>query len=112
MLTPAGAATPPWSDFFDDSEFSSIVLKRRKTTFQLFGVTLFFFFSVPLISYGFPSVFKWEILGINLGFVYVMAQYAIGGFIAWVYVRALRRIDEEMRRVVLRIWPEGRGAGA
>lgn len=91
---------PSWENFFEQEEFSKLVKRRRKLLVQLFLVSMFFFFSVPMISGLFPSFFLIQLFGpINIGLVYLVSQYFIGGLLVYILIKEMRQLDAIVSRL-------------
>lgn len=86
--------TRQWDAIYAHPEFQDLVRRRRAVVLRLFIVSMLFFFSVPLIVVFQPDLFKIPLGGaINLGLVYLVAQYLVGTAIALRYTTLLRRLD-------------------
>ncbi|VFR24368.1 hypothetical protein AMP9_1686 [plant metagenome] len=60
------------------------------------------FLSIPLISHYLPHLFHTQVIGeINLGLLFLVGQYAIGGAVAWRYSVQLRRLDAQAAQLAL-----------
>ncbi|CAJ0891572.1 MULTISPECIES: DUF485 domain-containing protein [Burkholderiaceae] len=79
---------------FDHPQFAELVRQRRIVMVRLFAISMAFFFSLPLISTFAPQLLLIRITpSTTLGLWYNVAQYFIGGAIAWRYAVQLRRLD-------------------
>ncbi|WP_454724438.1 MULTISPECIES: DUF485 domain-containing protein [Cupriavidus] len=77
-----------------DPQFIALVRQRRRVAWRLFAVSMAFFFSVPLVSGFAPGFFAVRLGGgANIGLCYLIAQYLVGGAVAWRYAVQLRRLD-------------------
>lgn len=86
---------------YSDPKFNELVKKRRNISLGLFGVCMTLFFLIPVISSVCPDLFRVRVIGsINLGLIYMVAQYAIGGLIAWRYASQLVHIDEQYKQLI------------
>lgn len=84
----------PWDLIYADPRFAELVSKRRKVTFSLFMICMIVFFSIPFFAEFAPEFLRIKLMGsINVGLLFVLAQYIVGGLIAWRYVVQLRKID-------------------
>lgn len=89
-----------WSVIYQNPEFHAIARKRKKIVFTLFIISALFYFSIPFITTLYPSVFHVRLFGsINLGLVYAVLQYPIGGMIAYCYAVSMRKLDREIGRM-------------
>jgi uncharacterized membrane protein (DUF485 family) len=89
-----------WSVIFQNPEFQAVARKRKKIVISLFLVSALFYFSIPLLTTMYPAVFRVRLFGsINLGLVYAILQYPIGGLIAYYYAISMRKIDREIGRM-------------
>ncbi|MBL8468826.1 DUF485 domain-containing protein [Methyloversatilis discipulorum] len=83
------------------AEFQVLVSRKRAASLFLFGMAMAAFFSIPLVSSQFPGFFKMRIFGgVNVGLLYLLAQYVMGGLIAWRYAVVFAGIDKEMSMLV------------
>jgi uncharacterized membrane protein (DUF485 family) len=61
----------------------------------LLVASMLFFFSIPLIVVFLPDFFKVALTGaVNVGLVYLIAQYLVGTVIAIRYTVLLKRLDD------------------
>lgn len=83
-----------WDAIYAHPDFQSLVRRRRAVVLRLFAISMLFFFSVPLIVVFQPDVFKVSLGGaMNVGLVYLVAQYVIGSVVALRYAYLLKRLD-------------------
>ncbi|WP_020423729.1 DUF485 domain-containing protein [Cupriavidus sp. WS] len=79
---------------FDHPDFAALVRQRRIVVVRLFVISMAFFFSLPLVSTFAPQLLLIRVTpSTTLGLWYNVAQYFIGGAIAWRYAVQLRRLD-------------------
>ena len=84
-----------WEAIYAHPDFEYLVKLRRGVVLRMLAVSLVFFFSIPLIVVFQPDVFKVTLGGaINVGLVYLMAQYLIGTVVALRYSAVLKRLDD------------------
>lgn len=96
-----------WDAVHAHPDFTRLVMRRRTVTWRLFAISMVFFFSVPVISTYFPQVFRAQIWGsINVGVLYLVAQYFGGGVIAWRYAVQLKLIDALSTQLVQSLTPK------
>jgi uncharacterized membrane protein (DUF485 family) len=89
-----GEKTCKWDAIYAHPEFQDLVSRRRAVVLRLFIVSMLCFFSVPLIVVFQPDVFKISLGGaINVGLIYLVAQYVVGTAIALRYTALLMRLD-------------------
>lgn len=82
------------SSIFKNENFHLLVRQRRLIVAQLFVLSALVYFSIPFITTVFPEFFRIRISGaINIGLVYAVLQYPIGGLIAYRYAITMRKID-------------------
>jgi len=82
---------------YQNPQFHAIARRRRTMVLTLFVVSALFYFSIPVITTFFPSLFHIRLFGvINLGLTYAVLQYPIGGLIAYAYAISMRRLDGEV----------------
>ena len=94
-MTKEQLAEAQFAEIFNDLQFVELARHRRAVTLRLLAVTFVTFFSIPLISWACPELFKFKFYGvINVGLAYMVANYFIGGLIAWRYARNMSRIDQ------------------
>lgn len=90
-----------WDRIYADPQFNQLVLKRRKVTLKLFLICMVFFFSIPFFSVVSPNFLRIQMIGvINIGLLLVIAQYVVGGIIAWRYVVELKKVDEMSQKLI------------
>lgn len=95
-----------WDAIHAHPDFTRLVSKRRAVTWRLFGISMLFFFSIPVIATYFPQLFRAQIWGpINVGLVYLVAQYFGGGIVAWRYAVHLKLIDSLAEQLVQSLAP-------
>jgi uncharacterized membrane protein (DUF485 family) len=79
---------------FNHPDFGALVRQRRSVVVRLFVISMAFFFSLPLVSTFAPQLLLIKVTpSTTLGLWYNVAQYFIGGAIAWRYAVQLRRLD-------------------
>jgi uncharacterized membrane protein (DUF485 family) len=84
-----------WDAIYARPEFMNLVRQRRSVVLRLFVASMLFFFSIPLIVVFLPDFFKVALTGaVNVGLVYLIAQYLVGTVIAIRYTVLLKRLDE------------------
>ncbi len=89
-----------WSTMYRNPQFHAIARQRRRVVLTLFIVGTLFYFSIPAITTFYPSVFHVRLFGVvNIGLVYGLLQYPIGGLIAYIYAINMRKLDLESGRM-------------
>ncbi|HYD61564.1 MAG TPA: DUF485 domain-containing protein [Noviherbaspirillum sp.] len=84
-----------------DPRFSALVMKRQRMSLVLVGLSMLSFFLIPLISNFVPELFQVPVAGaINVGLVYLIAQYGIGGLVVWRYSAHSANVDNESKALV------------
>lgn len=79
---------------FNHPDFGALVRQRRRVVVRLFVISMAFFFSLPLVSTFAPQLLLIKVTpSTTLGLWYNVAQYFIGGAIAWRYAIQLRCLD-------------------
>lgn len=82
---------------YDTPEFKRLASGRRTMRIALMAVSMAFFFSQPVLFSAFPALFKMRITdSINVGLVYLVAQYAVGGAVAVLYAVCQARFDRRV----------------
>ncbi len=82
------------NDIYSSDQYKQYSRRKLLHIWSLIAVSLTFYFSVPLLNMLVPSVMNSRITGsLNVGFVWVIMQYPLGGLIAWYYVRKMREFD-------------------
>lgn len=91
-----GTSAVPWDAIHARPDFDRLVRERRAIMLRLLAVSMSAFLSIPLISHSLPHWFHTQVIGeINLGLLFLVGQYAIGGAVAWRYCVQLRRLDAQ-----------------
>ena len=76
-------------------QFQDLVRKRRGVVLRLLFVSMAFFFLVPILSSLSPELFRLKLSNsTNFGLWYLIAQYLVGGAVAWRYAVQLRHLDK------------------
>jgi uncharacterized membrane protein (DUF485 family) len=84
----------PWSVTYQKASFHALARRRRTIVVQLFVLSALFYFSLPFMTTVFPEFFRIKVLGsINIGLIYAILQYPIGGLIAYRYAVSMRKVD-------------------
>ena len=90
-----------WAAIAKNPKF--VELHHKKQAF-LFGWWIFssaYYFLLPIGAAYAPGLFKIKIIGvINFGYVFALSQFFVAWFIAFLYVRAAARFDEQGRAVL------------
>ncbi len=77
-----------WSEIARNPKY--LELKRKKRVF-LFGwwiAASIYYFSLPLLSGYFPSLFKIKLIGvINFGYLFILSQFLVAIFVAMYYTK-------------------------
>jgi len=85
---------------FNKSQFHSLTRQRRVIILKLFALSALFYFSIPFFTTFFPKFFAIQISGaINVGLVYAILQYPVGGLIAYRYAVNMRKIDAMVEKL-------------
>ena len=97
-------------------DFGALVRPRRRVVVRLFITSMAFFFSLPLVSTFAPRLLLIEVTpSTTLGLWYNVAQYFIGGAVAWRYAVQLGRLDAmaaSLAAVVEQAMSTSRASGA
>ncbi|WP_058896486.1 MULTISPECIES: DUF485 domain-containing protein [Herbaspirillum] len=92
--------TDAWSVMYQNPQFHAIARKRKLVVMTLFVVSALFYFSIPFITTFYPRIFHVQLFGaVNLGLVYAVLQYPLGGLVAYAYAVHMRKLDQEVTRL-------------
>ena len=81
-------------------QFQDLVRKRRGVVLRLLFVSMTFFFLVPFLSSLTPDLFRLKVTtSTNFGLWYLIAQYLMGGAVAWRYAIQLRHLDKQVQQL-------------
>lgn len=79
-------------------QFQDLVRKRRGVVLRLLFVSMTCFFLVPILSSLSPDLFRLKVTqSTNFGLWYLIAQYLVGGAVAWRYAVQLRHLDKQVQ---------------
>ncbi|MFK3708692.1 DUF485 domain-containing protein [Klebsiella sp. NPDC088457] len=82
---------------YTQDAFRGKTRKKQKIIFSLLVLSLFFFFSIPFLNNCFPNVMAYKIGGaFNVGLLWAILQYPIGGMIAWCYASKMKYFDNQL----------------
>jgi uncharacterized membrane protein (DUF485 family) len=91
---PSRLPAESWSDIYQKPQFVALTLRRRKIVLRLFALSSLFYFSIPFLTTLFPNILSIKIWGpLNIGLLYGVLQYPIGGLIAITFAIKMRKID-------------------
>lgn len=89
-----------WAAIYRNPQFHTVTSKRKKVVLTLFIISALFYFSIPFCTTFFPSLFHVRLSGsLNLGLIYSLLQYPIGGLVAYAYAINMRKLDQEIKRM-------------
>lgn len=81
-------------------QFQDLVRKRRGVVLRLLFISMTCFFLVPILSSFTPDLFRLKVTAsTNFGLWYLIAQYLIGGAVAWRYAVQLRHLDKMVQHL-------------
>lgn len=81
-------------------QFQDLIRKRRGVVLRLLFVSMAFFFLVPILSSLSPELFRLKLSNsTNFGLWYLIAQYLVGGAVAWRYAIQLRHLDKMVQQL-------------
>lgn len=74
---------------------------------RLLFVSMAFFFLVPILSSLTPDLFRLKVsTSTNFGLWYLIAQYLVGGAVAWRYAVQLRHLDKMVQQLTQQESPQ------
>lgn len=92
--------SPDWEAIAASAEFHEI---RRSRVRFVVPATIFFviyYFALPILVGTAPGLMETEVLGrVNVAYLFALSQFFMAWTIAFLYVRAARRWDEDARRI-------------
>ncbi len=87
-------------DIYNSRQYRQYSGYKLKVIWTLIGISLTCYFSVPVLNFLAPGVMNYQITGsVNIGLIWVIMQYPLGGLIACYYVKKMRQLDDHR-------WPE------
>lgn len=88
-------------EIINHPDFVRILKEKRKVQFGLLGLVLVLFLAIPIITGLVPWLFKIHLFGgVNVGFLYIILQYAVGGGVAVFYSKKFGRLDLETKELM------------
>ncbi|ARU94020.1 DUF485 domain-containing protein [Tatumella citrea] len=88
------------NDIYNSKQYRQYSRHKLIVIWTLIGITLAFYFSVPVLNFLAPGMMNYRITGsVNVGLIWVIMQYPLGGLIACYYVKKMRQLDNHQ-------WPE------
>jgi uncharacterized membrane protein (DUF485 family) len=115
MPEPADSSSPPgarvpggfapgsqdWETLAATPEFQALLRAKRRF---IIPATIFFvvyYFALPVSVGYFPELMQKEIIGrINLAYLFALSQFIMAWVLAWLYLRAANRFDEQARELL------------
>ncbi|WP_312483531.1 DUF485 domain-containing protein [Stutzerimonas nitrititolerans] len=96
----ANISAQAYEDLYANPRFQELVRKRRGVVLRLLFVSMTFFFLVPILSSLTPDLFHLKVSNsTNFGLWYLLAQYMVGGAVAWRYAIQLRQLDKMVQQL-------------
>ncbi|MCG8156380.1 DUF485 domain-containing protein [Brenneria goodwinii] len=89
-----------WDEIYQHKNYKEMVIKKQSAIIKLLIISLIFFFSIPFMNSFFPDLMKVKIAGaVNIGLVWAILQYPLGGLIACRYAVKMRHFDRESKKL-------------
>lgn len=101
---PAPAPSPEdWSRIAASREFQELAARRRRFVLPAFLFFLAYFLALPVLVGFAPGLMSTRVAGtITLAYLFALSQFAVGGIIAWLYVRTSSKLDWLAKELVAR----------
>ena len=88
------------NDIYNSKQYRQYSRHKLIVIWTLIGITLEFYFSVTVLNFLAQGMMNYRITGsVNVGLIWVIMQYPLGGLIACYYVKKMRQLDNHQ-------WPE------
>ena len=83
-----------WERMASRREFQDLLALKKAFILPAFVIFFFYYFALP-IAVGFaPKWMSVEVIGkVNLGYLFALSQFVVGGIIAWLYLVAAAKFD-------------------
>ncbi|WP_052365541.1 DUF485 domain-containing protein [Halotalea alkalilenta] len=90
---------PRWSDVDRHPTLRNLRRRKHRLIVVLGIVAALYYFALPFGASQLRDQFALPIhQHLNLGLLFVLSQYPVGGLLAYCYLRGMRRIDAETQR--------------
>jgi len=98
------APTPEeWSRIAASPEFRELAARRRKVVRPAFLFFFLYFLALPILVGFAPRLMSTRVVGtVTVAYLFALSQFVVGGFIAWLYVRASSRLDALVQNLLMR----------
>jgi len=92
-----------WSRIAASPEFRDLAARRKRIVLPGFLFFLFYFLALPTLVGFAPSFMSTRVAGtVTVAYLFALSQFVVGGFIAWLYVRASSRLDALAQNLLMR----------
>ena len=83
-----------WSRIAASPEFRELAARRKRVVVPAFLFFFFYFLALPILVGFAPGLMSTRVVGtVTVAYLFALSQFVVGGFIAWLYVRASSRLD-------------------
>jgi uncharacterized membrane protein (DUF485 family) len=93
----APARTPSgedWSRIARSREFQELVARRTKFVRPAFLFFFVYFLALPVLIGFAPRFMSTQVIGtVTLAYLFALSQFAVGGIVAWLYMRESSKLD-------------------
>ncbi|KUM43795.1 DUF485 domain-containing protein [Pseudomonas sp. EpS/L25] len=97
----------PWELISRDTEFVATTRAKARLVTALLVIAALYYFALPLGASLLKPLFQHSLVGeLNVGLVFALSQYPVGGLLALAYLRGTRTLDARLQAVRQRYLPE------
>ena len=90
-----GPARHDWKQLAASGEFQRLLAKKKAFLAPAFAFFFACYFALPALIGFAPRLMSIRIWGsLTLAYLFALAQFVIGGMVAWLYIRAASRFDK------------------
>jgi uncharacterized membrane protein (DUF485 family) len=102
--SPAAAPTPDdWSRVARSREFKELAAQKKRLVLPAFLFFFVYFLALPALIGFAPRFMSTRVIGtVTLAYLFAVSQFAVGGIIAWLYVRRSSKLDLLAKDLVAR----------
>ena len=100
--SPDNQAPPTdWDRVASNQEFKDLMAAKVRFVVPATIFFIVFYFSLPVLVGWFPDLMKTQVIGVvNIAYLFALSQFFVAWFIAYLYVRAAARFDQQGRDVL------------
>jgi uncharacterized membrane protein (DUF485 family) len=110
--TPVAPSQSLYESIANDRRFQELLVAKKRFIVPATVFFIVYYFALPVLVGYAPDFMKTPVIGpVNLAYLFALSQFVVAWIIAWLYMRASDRFDEQGRELLKAPQPPKAGRG-